>query len=271
MRALLRPYASAMASLLALGMAALPLEDAPAAGGVAAARRILAEEEDLLYEVSWTVIKIGTIRLRTFTNGTAEADIDSYNNIPFVDLHSVHWTRMDSLFYSAGSRSLEKEDEGWWGLDYVSDLPHGIVRVDETMQKDLHSEPYKRTVKDSLRLEGTHFVDGLSIAYLPRRLAQTHHSVSVPTILYGKLGTTRFDLPGTHVREELKVLGHQVKMIEIQGTTTVEGIFGMTGDFQGWFSDDSLAVPLKGKLKVLIGNVSIELIAWKRKGWSPPE
>jgi hypothetical protein len=45
----------------------------------------------------------------------------------------------------------------------------------------------------------------------------------------------------------------------------------MTGDFVGWFSDDAAAVPIKGKLKVLLGNVTVELIRWNRKGWNPPQ
>jgi hypothetical protein len=61
-----------------------------------------------------------------------------------------------------------------------------------------------------------------------------------------------------------------VRVIEVEGTTTVEGIYGMTGGFRGWFSDDSAAVPIKGRLKVLLGEVEIELTTWNRKGWNPP-
>jgi hypothetical protein len=44
----------------------------------------------------------------------------------------------------------------------------------------------------------------------------------------------------------------------------------MTGEFTGWFSDDEAAVPIKGKLNVLLGSVTVELIQWKRDSWSPP-
>lgn len=232
---------------------------------------ILADEEDLTYEVSWTVFKLGTIRLKTFRSHAAEAYIDSYDNIPFVNLHSVHYTWMDSLLFSRGSRALELRGDEWWGLDYIYDFPNRIIRVEETYQKDLGTAPHSRVQKDSIRLTDARFVDGLSIAYLARRLVHAMQTVQVPTILYGKVGITTFNLPGNRVSEALSVLDRPVKAIEVSGTTSVEGIFGMTGDFRGWFSDDSVAVPLKGKIKVLLGNVNIELIQWNRKGWNPPE
>jgi hypothetical protein len=59
-------------------------------------------------------------------------------------------------------------------------------------------------------------------------------------------------------------------VVEVHGNTSAVGVFGMTGEFTGWFSDDEAAVPIKGELKVLLGTVTVELIGWKRSGWSPP-
>ncbi len=231
----------------------------------------MAEEEDLVYEVSWTFFKLGSIRLKTFRDYTAEAHVHSYEGVPFVDLHSIHYTKMDSSFYSLGSRSIEKKENGWAGMNYVYDLTNNRLTVEETVQKDPQAKPDSRTVKDTLYLPNIDFMDGLSIAYLPRAFVHTNRSIDVPTVLYGKVGTTTFNFSGKKVTEELDVLENPVKAVELTGTTTVEGIYGMTGDFRGWFSDDSAAVPLKGKLKVLIGNVNVELIKWNRNGWNPPQ
>jgi hypothetical protein len=124
--------------------------------------------------------------------------------------------------------------------------------------------------KDTIRLVSRDFVDGLSIAYFPRRYVHTSQSVAVPTVLYGKIGTTTFHFNRRKTEGTLEVLDRPVKMIEVEGTTSAVGIFGMSGEFRGWFSDDSAAVPLKGKLNVLLGNVNVELIRWKRGSWSPP-
>jgi len=257
--------------LVSLGLVMLPADSRIPVPPPAYCAHIMAEEEDLVYEVSWTVFKLGSVRVKTFRNYTAEAYVDSYEDVPFVDLHSIHYTTMDSSLFSRGSRSIDKKEREWTGMDYVYELSNNRLKVEATVQKDPQSKPDNRTVKDTLHLHSVDFMDGLSIAYLPRAFVHTDKSIDVPTVLYGKLGTTTFNFSSKKVTEELDVLEQPVKAVELTGTTTVEGIYGMTGDFRGWFSDDSAAVPLKGKLKVLIGNVNVELIKWNRKGWNPPQ
>jgi hypothetical protein len=45
----------------------------------------------------------------------------------------------------------------------------------------------------------------------------------------------------------------------------------LTGYFQGWFSNDETFIPIVAEMKVIIGNVKLELVKWNRKGWNPPE
>ncbi len=232
---------------------------------------IMMPGEELVYEVSWTWFKLGTIRLKSMQGYSAEAQIDSYPDIPFVDLHSVQYSTMDSLFFSLASRSAEKKDGDWMGLRYLTDTTQNRLFVEETYHKKPDAEPYRRAWKDTIQLESPFFVDGLSIGYFPRLFVHTVQTIAVPTVLYGKLGLTTFRFTNEKTTESLGVLDDPVKVIEVKGTTTVEGVFGMTGDFTGWFSDDSAGVPIKGRLKVLIGNVTVELIAWRRAGWHPPQ
>ena len=238
--------------------------------GILSGQAVMSSDEELVYEVSWTFFKLGTIRIKARKDYTAEARIDSYEGVPFVDLHSIHYTIMDSAFFSHASRTVEKKEGEWKGLDYLYDLPNKLLVVQETVQKDPRTDPYRRTVRDTLLLPTSEFVDGLSIAYYPRRMVHTVQTVDVPTVLYGKFGTTTFRLRNNRTTEQIDVLDDPVRVIEIEGTTGVEGVFGMSGDFKGWFSDDDAAVPIKGKLKVLLGNVNVELIQWKRGGWNPP-
>jgi hypothetical protein len=231
---------------------------------------IFGEGEELVYEVSWTFFKLGVIRLKSYPNFTAEASINSYEGVPFVDLHSIHFSAMDTLMYSRASHSIDKKETEWVGLDYLYDYANKCLTVEKTFQKDALSTPYKRVPYDTVRLASTSFIDGISIAYFPRMLIHTSQTVAVPTVLYGKLGTTTFRLPGNRTTEKIDALENPVRVVEIDGTTDVEGIYGMTGDFTGWFSDDGAAVPIKGKLKVLLGNVNVELIQWRRTGWNPP-
>jgi proteasome assembly chaperone (PAC2) family protein len=45
---------------------------------------------------------------------------------------------------------------------------------------------------------------------------------------------------------------------------------GLTGEFEGWISDDSAAIPILAEVKIALGSIWIELESWTRPGWSPP-
>jgi hypothetical protein len=233
---------------------------------------LLAEQEEFEYEVTWTIIPLGTIRLLARPDYSADAWIDSYDGIPYVSLHSRYHTQMDTLCYSRGSWSTDKQGDGLWaGLFYHYDIANRRVIVEETKHYEAEGPAYERGPSDTLTMDKMQFVDGLSIAYLPRTLVHGNRTIDIPTVLHGKLGMTTFLLPGEKTTIELDAVDAPVKAIEVGGSTSVVGIFGMSGNFTGWFSDDACAVPLRGTLKVLLGSVTIELVRWNRKGWAPPQ
>lgn len=238
---------------------------------LARANAIVAEAEELEYEVSWTFISLGTIRLHGKPDRTADAWMDSYENLPYVDLHSVYHSEMDSLLFSRGSQSVDQQEDGSWkGMMYVYDLNNHRVVVEHTKHRTASAPPHALVKRDTLVLPQVRFMDGLSIAYSARALAHSKKSATMPTVLMGKLGETTFYLPGESTTVDLDAVAYPVRAIAVEGTTSVVGIFGMSGDFTGWFSDDGAAVPLKGKLNVLIGSVTVELTRWNRRNWTPP-
>ena len=52
----------------------------------------------------------------------------------------------------------------------------------------------------------------------------------------------------------------------LQGNAEFVGIFGLTGEFSGWFWNDDARIPIVAKMQVIIGSVTIELMSWKRPG-----
>jgi hypothetical protein len=262
------PLLTCLALLPLVGPAPAPSPSEPPV--VHEGREVLSAEEEYLYEVSWSMFKLGTIRLKAYPDLHAEAFVDSYEGVPMVDLHSIFYTVMDSALFSLASRSLEKRGESWVGMEYRYDIPAKQLHLEETVQNDPASPPSRRSAKGTLSLPDAKFIDGLSIGFFPRRFVQANQTVTVPTVLYGKMGKTTFWFTRDVVEEEIDALDHPVRVVEVEGNTDVEGIFGMTGDFTGYFSDDAAGVPIKGKLKVLIGTVTVELVKWNRKGWTPP-
>ncbi len=260
---------------LILACAGLPLVSATLLTGdgspAAPLPSVYVNDEDLVYEVSWTFFKLGTVHIKTLGSLKAIAHIDSYEGLPFVDLHSVNFTQMDSSFYCRSGYAIDKDDHGWKGLSYIANPTTGKVAVEGLSQEEPALPPYQRDPMDSLQPGTRSFVDGLSIGYFPRLLVHSTRTVNVTTLLKGKVGTTTFYFTNNRTTESIDALDDPVRVIEVEGTTNSVGVFGMTGDFTGWFSDDASAVPIKGKLKVLLGNVTIELIRWNRKGWQPPQ
>jgi hypothetical protein len=242
-------------------------------------KRVISEGEDLLYEVSWTVFKIGTVRLKTLQTKladsvqhfTAAAFIDSYEGLPFVSLHSIAYTEMDSSFTARRARSLEERSDQWWGMHYVFDLVRDQCYFEETWQNDLKAPPYRRTGLDTLKFTGRCVQDGLSLLYFARSRVHQSHKETVPIIAYGKTGSTYFNFTGRKGEQDIDAVEKPVKVVEFGGRLNIEGLFGLTGDFRGWFSDDSAAVPIKAKVKVILGSVNVELIQWHRSGWKPPQ
>ena len=57
----------------------------------------------------------------------------------------------------------------------------------------------------------------------------------------------------------------------MDGKANFIGVFGLTGGFRGWFSDDAERVPIIAKLNVLVGSVTLELKEWKHGNWNPPK
>ena len=242
---------------------------------------IICPGEELVYEVSWMRMHLGQVRLKTFESKVGDGGIEhhaasfinSYEGIPFVDLHSIDHTQMDSMFYSLGFSALDKKKEVWISEKSRFDHSTKSMIIEKVSQKDKNSPPTTQPTFDTLRLRQTPVQDGLSILYFARaNLKNTRQELRVPTIVYGKQGVTHFQFRHEVEYVEIDALeGKKIRVVPLEGKAEFEGIFGFSGDFKGWFSDDAAAVPVKAEMKVLVGSVKLELIQWKRNGWSPPE
>ena len=233
--------------------------------------------EELLYEVSWWIVKLGTIRLRVVDTVAAaagpgaavRADIDSYETLPFASLHSVSETVMDGECYSLSSLALTQEGNEWRSVRY--ERAPGLRRL--FVERGTVPGRDKREVAvgsvDTLEIDGR-FQDGLSIFYFARAHLLDPGGMTVPTIVEGKPGRTVFRYPGERTSEEIDAVDYPVDVIGFEGVAEFRGIYGLNGDFQGWFSNDAARVPIRATMGLMIGPVKIELISWKRDGWNPP-
>src|SRR5512140_2870978 len=71
---------------------------------------VLQEGEELVYNVRYSFINLGSVRIRTLHRDAepgvvayeCKALIDSYPKVPFVDLHATYESRIDTTIYSRG-------------------------------------------------------------------------------------------------------------------------------------------------------------------------
>ncbi len=233
---------------------------------------VLQVGEELTYNVSYASIDLGQLRFRiTGTSSedharyyTATASINSYRGIPFVNLHATYETVMGEGAYSRRFEARHRHDEHWRTVRYDFDYRRRLLLVDRGIWK-------RDTVtgRDTLALD-TLSQDGLSILYTARRFVHAQHQLRLPSYVNEKRGITQLDLPGERASEKIDAIGYPIDLIHIEGKADFVGIYGLTGSFEGWFSNDAACVPILANMKVLIGNIRIELVSWKREGWTPP-
>jgi hypothetical protein len=240
---------------------------------------VICPHEDLLYEVSYAGIKLGRIRIRTQPTDTIDGEtrhhamayVDSYEGIPFVDIHVIDSTHMTTAFYSKGFDAFEKSGDNWLKESSRYDLNNHIIIIEKTLHKDIHSPAIGEATYDTVRNVEDRILDGLSMLFFARSHVRENASMDIPTVVYAKQGTAEFHFGTERKMEEIDALKDKlIRVVGLEGTAHFKGLYGMTGDFRGWFSDDPASIPIKAEIGVFIGNVDIELIWWRRHNWEPP-
>jgi hypothetical protein len=230
--------------------------------------------EELTYEVSYLMIKLGTITIRVpgiergpgWGQFRTEAIIKTYKGIPFMHLLTVFQSTISDQMVSTSFGTREYyQDTTWKYINYAYDQKKDLVYISERIGN-------KRIPQncDTLKLEGKRWQDGLSLFFLARSRSAERKEEHVPTLIYRSKADTYIRFGQERSSVEIDAVGYPVAVNKLEGEAGFTGIFGLTGGFAGWFSADSARVPIMAKMRVYIGNVNIELIKWKRPGWAPP-
>ena len=261
--------AAALAAILCV--AGIACQGTGRAQGQPPPDRVFVEGEDLVYNVRYGFIDLGQVRIKIV--GTVrgksslafegKAIIDSYPKVPFVDLHAVFESRIDSGMFSRRFIGRQKENGQWDFSRYDFDYPDKRLLI-ETGTRD--SVVMKR---DTLPVESA-YQDGLSLFFYARAKLFAGLKLNVPTVIREQKVNTDIDFKVERTSIDLDAVDYPVDVVRFEGNMEFVGIFGLTGGFEGWFSNDDARVPIQAKMKVLIGSVTIELMKWTRPGWNPP-
>ena len=229
--------------------------------------------ESLTYVVSYSFIKLGEIKI--FVRGKKEikgktyyntiAYMDSYSGIPFVNLHMIYESTLTPDYYSNYFRGIVKKKEYTTFTEYTFKYDSSLVRI-----KKGKINPYKLWT-DSTTTAKKEYQDGLSILYFARMNSGVNKTVDLPCFVNEKKELTVINFHDAVSGVKINALDYDVACVRLDGDMKFVSVFGLTGYFEGWFSDDEASIPIVAKLKVIIGNVKVELKSWKRRGWTPPK
>ncbi len=228
--------------------------------------------EELVYNVSYMFLDLGQIRIKTESRVEADgrmcyfsrAYIDSYKGVPLVDLHAVFESVMDPDVFSRRFMGKVKQDD-WWDFNrYLFEYDRNRVIIDSGQKDTLVSR------RDTTDVQ-TSYQDGLSLFFRARHDLYLGKPAVIPALVKEKKVHTTINFRNTRESVEIDAVTYPVDVVAFDGTMDFVGIFGLTGEFEGWFSNDEARVPIKAKMRVLIGSVSVELMRWNRSGWVPPK
>ena len=235
--------------------------------------QVLVPGEELLYEVSFLGIKLGSIRVvnegKQNYNGIevykTKAYMDSYRGIPFVDLHSSYesWIDPSSVFSYKFEGNTKQSNEGWDFERIKFNYNDGKINFEKWFNKKLFESG---EVKSSKKMN-----DGLSLFYTARQLLKVNKYVKIPTFMVKDTCFTYINFTGKVENVEIDAVNYPVRTVYFSGKADWTGVYGVTGQFEGWFSDDDARIPILAKMKVYVGNADIKLIKWKHNGWQPPK
>lgn len=222
--------------------------------------------EELVYEVKYLFFKLGQIRFRVVDkfveNGVelykVRVRVDSYS-VPFVEIHADFEAVFDSRFVAKRYRSEQHERKYYQSVKYqfVENLSAYVV------EKNYYNFEYNTKGRkiDTVKIS-TMYCDGPSLFYYARSNVNQTKTLVVPTFIEGTKGITIINFGKRKTKIKLDVLNKPIDAYEIDGKASYVGFFGLTGDFVGWISADERAIPLRGKLKVFVGSVVVELKSW---------
>ena len=226
--------------------------------------------EDLTYVVKYAFFNLGEVRFKVLEKTMMHsrpvyktiAYIDSYPDLPFVSLHQIYESYIDSTLFPL------KFFAKIFSLDTVF-VEYNFTEVSKVeMKKGIYGR--SKLLLDSTVNTNNRLQDGLSILFFARMNIGEQRTDSVRCFVNEKEEITVINFYSDREPVSIDAVEYEVDCVRLDGKTDFVSVYGLTGDFEGWFSNDSFSVPIMAKMNVIVGSINLELIKWNEKLWNPP-
>jgi hypothetical protein len=226
--------------------------------------------EELTYNVRWGFLNLGTLNYRVidttrYNNELAyrvSLKIDSSPYVFFVSMHYYYESYISTDLYPMYFYGEEIDGDTRTRYRYFFDREGKKILTEVSLPNDTLNYQKKEFPMP------TPVQDGMSLVNYARGNVYEPKSVNVTAFYDLKFGDFIINFVNNRIPLELDVFQQPIEGVELNGTTTIKAIAGFSGAFRGWFSTDGRAVPLRAKMKVFIGSVTVDLEKWKN--WDPP-
>jgi hypothetical protein len=228
--------------------------------------------DEFTYIVKYAFLNLGELRIKVYEKDTVDEKIiyksvvyiDSYEGLPFVDLHQVYESWFDSslqpIYFQAFM--FYEEDTSYTKYYFKED---NLVHI---LKGKFHEQ--KASLDTVVNLDCS-YQDGLSVLYFTRFNTNRNESLIVPCLVNEDTASTIINYYYDREPVSIDAINYDVDCFKIDGETLFTGIFGLSGYFEGWFTNDAYRVPVAAELEVMIGHIRIELMDWNNNNWQPPE
>ena len=173
-------------------------------------------------------------------------------------------TFLDSsaLFTFKYTEAKKYEDDIWDFQQLIFDYSAGKINE--------HYWRAKKLIKKNTTLTSQKWCDGLALIFHARQNCNSKRTEYIPTTVFSDTANTTIIYSGKREKVRIESMPTPVRCWYFDGVANWKGIYGLSGRFRGWFSDDLSRVPILAKMNVYVGDVVIQLVKWKKAGWKPP-
>ena len=238
-------------------------------------RNVYEVGEILTYKVSWSIFRLGTIKVQTKLDKNCNEKtyiklimhVISNPYLPFISIDEFNESLvrisdgMSRSFFAKHRNNNER-------IEIHSVYNSTNQKLFFTLIDYSNPQPIKRDTLENIPL----YVEGPSLFFISRALIQSEKEYNIPTMIRGKIANTYLNFEKNIQTIESDLFSHPIRTRYFEGQAEWEGgtSAGLSGNFSGWLSDDSAAIPIISEMKVLLGSIRLELEHIEHPNWKPP-
>jgi len=216
-------------------------------------------QERLDYVVKYGFVTLGWLNVRMLDaqilNGRKVYPIRFFvNSNPafgmIIELHALYEAYIDAQSMNTiRSRAYTQGDGRYLAREYNFLYDEGIFRA-RIIYTDGRFEKLEKPLPSSAQ-------DGVSMLYYARGVVSNKTGGTTTVVIDEeyKFGHIKY----LNETESLEINDQDVEAVKIFARAEFKGVAGMNGDAWGWLSSDPQHIPLRGKVSIIVGSITLDV------------